>query len=299
MKKSLQGTYTALVTPFDENLKLNEEMLRKLIQRQLKAGIDGLVILGTTAETPTLTEEEQEQIIKITVKEVNKQVPVIVGTGTYSTEKTIYHSKKAEELGADMLLIVTPYYNKPTSEGIFRHFLWTAKNTSLPLIIYNNEGRTCKNIDTPTLSRLAEIESIVAVKETSENINQMMDVLYATQKVRPEFKVISGDDPITLPLIALGGHGVISVVSNLIPKAMIDLVNAALKGDFKTAKQIHFECLPLFRDAFIETNPIPIKTAMNLSGFNVGDLRLPLCEMSKEHLLKLQKTLKLLTSHIS
>ncbi|MDR3624845.1 MAG: 4-hydroxy-tetrahydrodipicolinate synthase [Chlamydiales bacterium] len=294
MKKiELQGTYTALITPFSQDaLQVNEDSLKKLIHRQLEEGIDGLLILGSTGEAPTLSRKEQDRVISLTVNEVNRRVPVMVGTGNYSTEQTILNTKRAEELGADMALIVTPYYNKPTPEGIFRHFKAIAKSSSLPIIIYNTQGRTGKNINPPLLKRLSEIKEIIAIKDCSENIDQMMDFINLVVKERPDFKVLSGDDSMTLPLIALGGHGIISVASNLIVKPLVKMVYAALNGDFNSARSIHYELLPLFRALFIETNPIPIKTIMDLCGYHAGPLRLPLCEMSEENTSALQNVLK-------
>ena len=296
----LQGTYTALVTPF-KNGVVDYEGFRKNIHFQLKEGINGLLVLGTTGETPTLTPQEKEELICITLKEVNGRVPVMVGAGSNSTEHTIAESKKAKEFGADMVLIVTPYYNKPTQEGIFRHFKAVTDNVDIPIVVYNIQGRTGMNIETATLKRIAELPTIIGVKEASGNVDQMGAVyqsIVAQQQITPQqnkhlqnFTLMSGDDALTLPCMSLGGQGVISVVSNLVPRPVVALVNAALEGDFAKAREIHYELLPLFKGAFIETNPIPIKAAMNMVGLAAGDYRLPMCEMQPENKEKLRKVL--------
>ncbi len=286
----LEGAITALITPFKQNGDVDFEAYRAQVQFQIKEGINGLVPLGTTGEAPTIDESEREQIIRITVEEAKKKkIPVIVGTGTNSTKKTIEETKKAEELGADYALIVSPYYNKPTQEGLFRHFEAITKNTNIPIIVYNIKGRTGVNIETSTLARIGKLKNIVAVKEASGDINQMMDVL---AEMPSQFTVLSGDDALTLPLMSLGGKGVISVVSNLFPKKVAALTAAANKGDWKTARAIHFELLPFVKVAFIETNPLPIKTAMNLCGKKAGTFRLPLCEMQQANIDKLSAVLK-------
>lgn len=287
-----RGLYTALVTPFDKDLNINIPSYKNLLQLQLKAGVAGVVPLGTTGESPTITKKERTLLITTTVEELKGKRSIIVGTGSYSTQDSIENTKQAQDLGADAALIVTPYYNKPTSEGIFRHFEAIAKNTKLPIIVYNIQGRTGRNIDTATLRRLAEIPNIVGVKEASGNIDQMVEVIDTITRDRPDFSILSGDDALTLPLIALGGVGVISVVSNLLPQALRTLVDAALAGNGEVARKAHFELLPIFKGAFIETNPIPIKAAMNLCGFDVGGYRLPLCEMTKENHNKLEKILR-------
>ncbi|MBI1975427.1 MAG: 4-hydroxy-tetrahydrodipicolinate synthase, partial [Candidatus Vogelbacteria bacterium] len=236
----------------------------------------GLVPLGTTGESPTIHDEEREKIIKTAVDAANGRVPVIVGTGTNSTEKTIKYTKQAKQLGADAALIVSPYYNKPTQEGLYQHFTTVANAVDLPIIVYNIQGRTGVNIETATLKRMAEHKNIVAVKEASGNVAQMMEVLDQLPK---DFTVVSGDDNLTLPLMALGGKGVISVISNLLPDKVSRMTGYALEGDFESAKKVHFELLPIFKAAFIETNPIPIKAAMNMAGLPAGPCRLPLCKM--------------------
>ncbi|MBI2076279.1 MAG: 4-hydroxy-tetrahydrodipicolinate synthase [Candidatus Aenigmarchaeota archaeon] len=284
----LSGCITALVTPFDKNLQIDYAGLRENVRFQIKNGVSGLVPLGTTGESPTVTDDERDKIISAVVEETNDKVPVIVGTGTNSTEKTIKYTKHAKELGADAVLIVSPYYNKPTQEGLYRHFKAVSDSVDIPIIVYNIQGRTGVNIETPTLLRMSELENIVAVKEASGSIAQMMDVIDQLAG----FTVLSGDDNMTLPLIAAGGKGIISVVSNLLPRLVSDMVAAALKGDFANARALHYRLMPIFKGAFIETNPIPIKTAMQLAGMAAGPCRLPLCEMLPQNLEKLKGVLK-------
>lgn len=275
-----QGSMTAMVTPMKEDGQVDYEGLRQNTEFQIENGTAGLVPLGTTGESPTIHDDEREKIIKAVVEAANGRVPVIVGTGTNSTEKTIKYTRQAKALGADAALIVSPYYNKPTQEGLYQHFSAVATSVDLPIIVYNIQGRTGVNIDTATLKRMAEHKHIVAVKEASGNIAQMMDVL---DQLPDEFTVLSGDDNMTLPLMMLGGKGVISVVSNLLPDKVSQMVQYALEGDFESARQVHFELLPIFKAAFIETNPIPIKAAMNMAGLPAGPARLPLCRMMPQN----------------
>jgi 4-hydroxy-tetrahydrodipicolinate synthase len=284
----LNGVITALVTPFKEDYSLDLEALRENVRFQIENGVHGLVPLGTTGESPTIKEEERKLIIKTVVDEVNGKIPVIVGTGTYSTEEAIRLSKEAQDLGADGLLVVAPYYNKPTQEGLYLHFKAISEAVDIPIIVYNIPGRTGVNVEVQTLVRLSQFDNIVAVKEASGNLAQVMDIIEA---LGDRITVLSGDDNLTLPIIALGGKGVISVISNLLPKPMVEFVEAALKGDFKKAKELHYHLLPLFKAAFIETNPIPIKTMMNLVGMKAGPCRLPLCNMQPHNLEKVKKIL--------
>ncbi|MBN2423027.1 4-hydroxy-tetrahydrodipicolinate synthase [Candidatus Woesearchaeota archaeon] len=287
----IKGTYTALITPF-KNGELDLEGLRQNIRHQIKEGISGILPLGTTGETPTLSRKEQDEIIKASVEEAHGKVPVMVGTGSNCTHHTIENTKRAKELGADIVLVVTPYYNKPTQEGIFRHFKAVVNAVDIPLVVYNIQGRTGKNIETSTLIRIAQLRNIIGVKEASGNINQMGDVIQQISSKHKSFNVMSGDDSLTLPLIALGGKGVVSVVSNLLPGKVSAMVNAGLEGDFERARELHYELLPLFKGAFIETNPIPIKEAMNMCGMAAGDYRMPMCEMLPENKEKLKKILE-------
>lgn len=289
MIPKIHGAYTALITPFDERGQLNEEGLRENIRFQISHGIDGIVALGTTGETPTLSHSEQGRIMLIAREETQGKCHFVVGTGTYSTQETIENTLAAQEAGADVALVIAPYYNKPTQEGLYRHFSALAKAVKLPIIVYNHPGRTGQNIQTTTLKRLAAIENIVGVKETSGSIDQMMEVIENILPVRPDFSIISGDDILTYPLLAIGGHGVFSVLSNLLPRQVKNLCDAALDGDYAKARTMHYELLPYLRSIFIETNPIPIKTAMNIVGLPAGPCRLPLCEPSKENFEKLKE----------
>lgn len=287
MKKRLKGVYTAMVTPFDAQLKFDEAGFRKNINFQIDNGIDGLVVLGTTGEAPTLSSNEQEQILKVAIHEARGRLPIIVGTGCYSTEKTIENTKKAEQLGADFALIVTPYYNRPTQEGMWLHFKAITEATRLPIIVYNIAGRTGQNLQTDTLKRLAELPSIVAVKESSGNIAQVSEVIESISRNNAHFSVLSGDDANTLIVMALGGHGIISVASNLIPKQIKELVDALTTGDYNSARNKHHDMMPLIRGLFYETNPIPIKTAMRHKGMAAGRCRLPLCDLLPDNERKL------------
>lgn len=284
----IEGAITAMVTPFTPSGELDLDGLKRNVRFQVESGISGLVPLGTTGESPTISDAEREAVIKTVVAAAGGKVSVIVGTGTNSTEHSIELSRQAEELGADAVLVVSPYYNKPTQEGLYRHFKAIAESIGIPVVVYNIQGRTGVNIETSTLARLAQVPNIIAVKEASGNLAQMMDVLEQLPKT---FSVVSGDDNLTLPLMALGGRGVISVVSNLLPKQVSDLCAAASRGDFSTARKIHFELLPIFKAAFIETNPIPIKAAMGIAGLPSGPVRLPLCEMQPANLEKLKAVL--------
>jgi 4-hydroxy-tetrahydrodipicolinate synthase len=290
--KRIQGVYTALVTPFKAEGQLDEEGLRENIRFQIASGVDGIVPLGSTGEAPTLTFSEKERVIRIASEEAKGKVLVMVGTGSYSTQQTIENTHLAEELGADMALVVSPYYNKPTQEGLYRHFYALADTTPLPIIVYNVQGRTGQNIGIDTLKRLADIPKIAGVKEASGNVSQIGEVIEIIARHRPDFSVLSGDDNLTLPLMAMGGHGIISVVSNLIPKEIKKLVEAMASGDYALAREIHYQWMPLFRGAFIETNPIPIKTAMNMCGHASGGCRLPLCDLLPENEQKLRTILQ-------
>lgn len=285
----IEGAITAMVTPFTSDGKVDLNGLKENVAFQIKSGISGLVPLGTTGESPVISDSEREQIVRAVVSAAGGKVPVIVGTGTNSTEHSIELSRQAERLGADAVLVVSPYYNKPSQEGLFRHFKAIAGSIKIPVVVYNIQGRTAVNIETATLARMAQVPNIIAVKEASGNIGQMMEVLDQLPKT---FSVVSGDDNLTFPLMALGGRGVISVVSNLIPRKVSDMCAAAAKGDFATARRLHFEMLPIFKAAFIETNPVPIKAAMTLAGMAAGPVRLPLCELQPSNHDKLKAVLQ-------
>jgi 4-hydroxy-tetrahydrodipicolinate synthase len=284
-----EGVFTALITPFTRDGKLDEQALRKLVDFQIDRGIDGLVPVGTTGESPTLSPEETEQVIRIVVEQTGGRVPVIAGTGSNCTDKAIHMTEKAKQIGATASLQVAPYYNKPTGEGFFRHFTAIADAVDLPMVIYNIPGRTGKNIENPVMLKLAKHKNIVAVKEASGNISQMMDLIAKKPK---DFAVLSGDDNLTYPLMALGGKGVISVASNAVPDRMKDLTHTALKGDWDRARKLHYELLPLFKAIFLETNPIPIKATMAMKGFVEEVYRLPMCPMSGENKKALTEVLE-------
>src|SRR3989338_2245942 len=286
----LKGAITAVVTPFTEKGSIDEVSLRNLVEFQIKNNIDGIVPCGTTGESPTLNHEEHAKVIEIAIDAANGKVPIIAGTGGNSTSEVIEMTKKAADLGADSSLQVCPYYNKPTQEGLYRHFSQIAKAVDIPLIVYNIQGRTGVNMETATLARLAkEHSNITGVKEASGNISQMMDVISALPK---EFDVLSGDDNLAFPLIALGGKGVISVASNIIPKEVHDLTAYALNGKMEEARKLHYLLLPLFKGIFIETNPMPIKAALAMKGMIKEAYRLPMCEMKHDNKEKLRQILK-------
>jgi 4-hydroxy-tetrahydrodipicolinate synthase len=293
---SLNGVYTALITPFDEQGNLDEEGLRYLIHRQIASHIEGIVPLGSTGESPTVTKEEQKRIISIAREETSNKTLLMVGTGSYSTAQTIENTALAQRLGADCALVVTPYYNKPTQEGLYQHYKALTQAVDLPIVIYNPPHRTGQNLLTDTLIRLLEIPSIIGIKESTGNITQMSEVVEAVREYRPEFHVLTGDDALTLSMMALGGCGVISVVSNLVPDRIRELYIAAANGDFTLARDLHYRLMPLFKAAFIETNPIPIKAAMNFFGLPAGECRLPLCALSFESKAKLELVLADLTN---
>lgn len=283
-----RGLFTALITPFKEDGTIDEDAIEKIVEFQIKNKINGLVPCGTTGESPTLSHEEHSKVVELVIDFVNGRVPVIAGTGSNSTDEAISLTKHASESGADASLQVAPYYNKPTQEGFYRHFKKIADEIELPMIIYNIPGRTGANIETPTMIRLAQHKNIIGVKEASGSISQMMDVIAQKPK---DFIVLSGDDNLTLPLISVGGGGIISVASNIIPKEMSEFVNSALEGDFEKARKLHYKLLPLFKVLFIETNPIPVKASMAMNGFCKEIYRLPMCEMQAQSREKLKKVL--------
>jgi 4-hydroxy-tetrahydrodipicolinate synthase len=284
-----QGVFTAIVTPFNEDTSVNEKDLKNLVDFNIEKGVSGIVPMGTTGESPTLSHEEHVKVIEIVCKHVNKRVPVIAGTGSNSTKEALYMTSRAKELGADASLQVAPYYNKPTQEGFYLHFKTIADEVDLPMIIYNIPGRTGKNIETDTIVRLAKHPNIIGVKEASGSLPQIMDVIHRTPD---NFVVLSGDDNLTLPLMAAGGDGVISVASNIIPDRMSAMVTAGLNGNFEKMRKLHYELLPFFKVEFIETNPIPIKTALAMKGMIKEVFRLPMCEMGAENRKKLKEVLK-------
>jgi 4-hydroxy-tetrahydrodipicolinate synthase len=281
----LSGAFTALVTPMKNSGEVDFDGYKKLIEFQLADGIDGLVPIGTTGETPTLDEAEEEELIRIAVSLAAGRVPVIVGAGSNSTRHAVQYTERAKRLGADAALVVTPYYNKPNDSGLAKHFEAVAE-VGIPVVIYNIAGRTGRNIPPPLMAGLADIPGIIGVKEASGDINQISEILRTvTLKKRAcgeDFIVLSGDDGLTVPLMALGGTGVISVISNLLPKKVRALTAAALAGDFTEARRLHFELAPFIHAAFIETNPVPVKYALSLAGLPAGPCRLPLGELSRQ-----------------
>jgi 4-hydroxy-tetrahydrodipicolinate synthase len=276
----LKGVYTAIVTPFRRDGGLDEAALRSLIEAQIEGGVSGLVPCGTTGESPTLNYKEHDRVIEISIAQAAGRVPIIAGTGSNSTAEAVRLSLHAAEAGADALLLVNPYYNKPTQKGLFYHFREIANAVSIPCVLYNIKGRTGVNLETDTLVSLtAECKNIKAVKEASGSLAQMKAVLAA---VDDDFRVLSGDDNMTLDLIRAGGHGVISVASNLVPGKMSTMVSAALNGDMETAEAVNEELKDLFSTLFIETNPIPVKTALAMMGKIEEVFRLPMCELSTD-----------------
>ncbi|PIQ91068.1 MAG: 4-hydroxy-tetrahydrodipicolinate synthase [Candidatus Omnitrophica bacterium CG11_big_fil_rev_8_21_14_0_20_41_12] len=284
-----KGSIVAIVTPF-KNGKVDEEKLRELIDFQIKKGTSGIVPCGTTGESATLNFDEHESVIRISIDHVKKRVPVIAGTGSNSTDEAIMLTKQAASAGADASLQVSPYYNRPTQKGLYEHFKAIAQSVNIPIILYNIAGRTGVNIEPETIAKLAQdCKNIVAVKEASGSLDQMSRIKSLCPK---NFKLLSGDDGLTLPVLSIGGTGIISVVANIVPKDVADLVSAFEKGDITEARELHYKLLPLIKAVFLETNPIPVKTAMGLLGMCEPDLRLPMCSMSEANLEKLKKALK-------
>jgi len=274
---TFQGSFVALVTPF-RNGQVDEAKLRELVELHVTNGTDGLIPCGTTGESPTLRHDEHRRVVEVVIEAARTRIPVIAGTGSNSTREAIDLTKHAERAGASGALVVNPYYNKPTQEGLYQHFRAVADAVSIPIIVYNIQSRTAINVETATLARLArDCHNIVGVKEASGSLDQMSQVIAACG---PNFSVLSGDDNLTLPLLAIGGHGVISVIANIVPREVADMVHAALDGDFKRAREMHYRLLPLARAAFLETNPIPIKEAMAIAGMLEPEFRLPMCRMS-------------------
>jgi len=284
-----KGSIVAIVTPF-RNGKIDEEKLKDLIEFQIKNGASGIVPCGTTGESATLNFAEHEKVIEIAIEQVKKRVPVIAGTGSNSTQEAIMLTQQAAGAGADASLQVSPYYNRPTQKGLYEHFKAIAQSVKIPIILYNIAGRTGVNIEPETIAKLAQdCKNIVAVKEASGSLDQMSRIKQLCPK---EFDLISGDDGLTLPVLSIGGTGVISVVANIVPQDVADLVSTFEKGDLKKAKDLHYKLLPLIKAVFLETNPIPVKTALGLLGMCAPDLRLPMCAMSEGNLEKLKKALK-------
>lgn len=281
------GAIVAIVTPF-KNGSVDEQGLCRLIEFQIEGGTAGIVPCGTTGESSTLSHDEHDRVIELTIEAVQKRVPVIAGTGSNSTAEAVRLTKHAWKVGADAALVVAPYYNRPGQEGLFRHFKAIAEATPLPIILYNIPTRCGVNILPETVARLAELKNVVGIKEASGSIKQMSDIIALCG---PDFTVLSGDDVFTLPLLALGGRGVISVVSNVAPNLMAGMVDAFLAGNVSLARDLHYRMAPLMDVLFVETNPVPVKAALHLMGKIDYDLRLPLCPMSGANYEKLRQVL--------
>jgi 4-hydroxy-tetrahydrodipicolinate synthase len=286
-----QGCGTAMVTPFRKDGSLDELTLRSLVKRQVNEGINFLVPCGTTGENPTLTRKEYLRVVEITIEEVKGRVPVLAGAGGYNTAEVIELAKEIKAIGADGILSVTPYYNKPTQEGLYLHYKAIASAVKLPMIVYSVQGRTGVNIEPATLKRLSEVDYIVGVKEASGNIGQQANVVH---QVPSDFAVLSGDDAITIPLIALGGHGLVSVVANEIPGETTALVQRALANEFAGAREVQRKYMALMEINFVESNPIPVKAAMALMGLLEPIYRLPLCPPNPANLAKIERVLEAL-----
>ncbi|HKQ66378.1 MAG TPA: 4-hydroxy-tetrahydrodipicolinate synthase [Methylomirabilota bacterium] len=289
MSQRFQGSFVAMVTPF-RNGKVDEAKLKELVELHIANGTDGLVPCGTTGEAPSLSHDEHHRVVELVIEAARGRIRVVPGTGSYSTSDAIEMTKHAERAGAAAALVVNPYYNKPTQEGLYRHFRAVAESVAIPILVYNIQGRTAVNVETVTLARLVrDVKNIVGVKEASGSLDQMSQVIAACG---PDFSVLSGDDNITLPLLAIGGSGVISVIANIVPRETADLVHAALEGDWKRARDLHYRLFALARAAFLETNPIPIKEMMAMAGILEPEFRLPMCRMSDANREKLREIIK-------
>lgn len=286
----LKGTGTALVTPFKKNGTIDEKSLRALVEWQIKSKVEFLVPCGSTGESATMTREERRRVIEIVIDQNSDRVPIIPGTGTNSTFDSLDLTHDAKEVGADTVLLVGPYYNKPTQEGFYQHFKRIVEECNVKAVLYNVPGRTASNMLPETTLRIAEdVENVIGIKEASNNLEQIMQII----KYRPkDFAVLSGEDSLTLPIITAGGDGVISVISNEVPKEYSDMTRAALKGDLKKALEIHYRLFELMKANFLESNPIPVKTALHLMGRIEESIRLPLTKISKQNREKLKKVLK-------
>jgi 4-hydroxy-tetrahydrodipicolinate synthase len=284
------GSIVALVTPFKDG-KVDEAKLRELVRWHAAEGTSSIVPVGTTGESPTLSSDEAKRVIEVTIEEAKKsgKLKVIAGTGSYDTAKTVETTQWAKKAGADGALIVCPYYNKPTQNGIYLHYKAVAEEAGLPVVVYTIPGRSVININPETIARLSQVPGIVAVKEASGNLGQMIEIVALCGD---KITLLSGDDPLTLPMIAIGAKGVISVSANVIPRRMAELVALGLKGEFEAAKKLHYELFPLFKALFSETNPIGIKAAMELANLCSGELRLPMTRMEEPNLKKLEAAMR-------
>ncbi|MGB9762068.1 MAG: 4-hydroxy-tetrahydrodipicolinate synthase [Caldimicrobium thiodismutans] len=289
LKKALKGSIVALITPFKDG-KIDEESFRNLIRWHLKEGTHGILVSGTTGESATLSKEEKKRLFEIALEEAKGKVPLIAGTGTNDTKKTLELTKMAEELGMDACLLVTPYYNKPTQKGLYEHYKYIATQVNIPIILYNVPGRTGVNLLPETTAKLSEIENIVAIKEACGDLKQVTELKL---RCKADFVILSGDDFTAYPTIALGGKGVISVAANVMPKEMAELMEAALNGNYEQALKLHLYLYPLFKVLFIETNPVPAKEALYLMGMiNSPEVRLPLSGLSEASFQQLKTILR-------
>jgi 4-hydroxy-tetrahydrodipicolinate synthase len=287
-RPTFQGSIVALVTPF-KNGKVDEAKLRELVEIHVAQGTDGIVPCGTTGESPTLSHDEHKRVVEVVIDAARGRLPIIAGTGSNATSEAIDLTAHAKRAGATAALVVNPYYNRPTQEGLYRHFRAVAEAVDIPIIVYNIAGRTAVNVETDTMARLVrDCPSIVGVKEASGSLDQMTQVILACG---PDFSVLSGDDNITLPLMSVGGRGVISVIANVVPRETAEMTHAALAGDWKLARELHLKLFPLSRAMFIETNPIPVKEAMAMLGMIRAEWRLPMCAMTPANREKLRQAL--------
>ncbi len=287
-KRVFQGSLVALVTPFRDG-KVDEATLKQLVEFQIRGGTDAIVPCGTTGESPTLDHAEHNHVVDVVIEAVNKRIPVVAGTGSNSTDEAISMTRHAKEAGADAALIVLPYYNKPTQKGLIEHCRKIADTVDLPLILYNIPGRTGVNMTPETLAQLAEHPNIVGMKEATGNLEQMtQDIVLCGEKL----SFLSGDDTLTLPLMSVGGKGVISVVANIVPKDVAELTHAFLNGDWKRARELHLKLFPLCQAMFYETNPIPVKTALAMMGKIREEFRLPMCPMTDANRKRLEAALR-------
>lgn len=286
---AIAGTLTAMITPFRDGT-IDYARLDQQIDRQIAGGVDGLVPCGTTGESPTLSHDEHRRLIEHVVDKVAGRVKVVAGTGSNATAEALELTRHAKGAGADAALVVNPYYNKPTQEGLYRHFAMLADEVGLPIVLYNIPGRTGVALTPATVARLAEHDAVVAIKEATASMDTASEIAALT--AHRDLAILSGDDSLTLPLMAIGGRGVISVLSNLLPDRVTAMVKAGLGGDMNEARRMHLEMFPLFKGMFLETNPIPIKTAMRMAGHDTGELRLPLCEMDTDHAKQLEAILR-------
>lgn len=284
----LRGCGTAIITPFKRDESIDEAAYRRLVEFQIEGGVDFIVACGTTGESVTMTEDEQARVVELTLETSAGRIPVVAGAGGYNTREVIEKIHRYERLGANAILSVTPYYNKPTQEGLYQHYRAIAESTKLPIILYSVQGRTAVNLEPATVARLAEIENIVGIKEASGNIAQIVEI---SSLVDESFKLFAGDDAVVLPVAALGGVGVVSVASNLLPRQVSDLCHACVEGRFEEARKLNRQLTPVFKAMFIESNPIPVKAALAMTGMIEEVYRLPLTPMSNANRAKLEQVL--------